>query len=90
MDGKCQGFSELQRTIVGVSQQQETLKQELTQNPSEVFIIKLNRYSNMTLKKIPSGRGLRKCTSCSLRSLDNGVCKVEGRITKTESRWTPE
>ena len=48
---KCQGFSALQRTIVGISQQQETLKQEVTQNPSEVFVIKSYNYSNLTLKK---------------------------------------
>lgn len=46
-----QGFSELQRTVVGISQQQETLKREVTQNPSEVFVIKLYSHSNLTLKK---------------------------------------
>lgn len=74
MDGKkCQGFSELQRTIVGISQQQETLKQEVTQNPSEVFIIKSYSYSNLTLKKIPSERSLCSRTNCSLVSLDDNV-----------------
>lgn len=88
VDGKCQGYSELQRTIAGISQQQETLKWELAQSPPGVSIIKLHRYSNTTLENYLVGEALCNCSSCSPVSLDNSV-KGRQKSNKTETRWDP-